>query len=201
MEGIIYYWTMWFGWTIVTFWMEKGKRRWLYASFIMMNIIVSQSYWSFSFGQIGFSYFLFILFGIFNLRRTKKKVHSTFSVATIAFAYAGIELFHVYDPVWFFGNVSIICALLSFILSLLLSKTYEETLAYTLTGVCLGDALFWTVIFQVMNYPITIGSPPFLDTISYVGIFFTLWLLFKSLTKWLEQLVDKTIKEKERIYE
>lgn len=201
MEGIIYYWVMWCGWTIVTFWMGKGKRRWLYAFFIMINIIVSGTYWPFSFGEIGLSYLLFLLFGIFSLSRTNEKVLSTFSVATIAFAYAGIELFHVYDPVWFWGNVSVICAIVSFILSLLLGKTNEQTLAYFLTGVCVGDALFWAVIFEVLDYPITIGNRSFLDTISYVGIFFTLWILFKSITKWLEQFVDKTVKEKERIYE
>lgn len=200
MEGIFYYWVMWGFWIITTFWMKKNNVRFWFSFFILSNIAVSHLYWQLKDFSFNFSYLLFLIFGMMMMNQTKHYIFSVFSVLTISFAYAAIKLVYVYDPVLFWIDIQIVSAIMTCWLSLLLGRKKKQSFAYLLTGLCYGEALFWFIISSIYK-PVTVGGFPFLETIVLSNAFLFLWELLKGITNFLEQLVEKTVKEKQERYE
>lgn len=179
---------------------KRGERFW-YAVFILCAIFFSQAHIPFAFGVIGVSYLIIILFFFILLARQTYSIYSVLAVYIIAFCYAGIQLFYVYDPIWFLGNLAVICGVITCILAFLLGKTNENVVTIFILGQSLGEALFWVVIHQVLHIHVQVGTLAYLDTLSISSIFLGFWFALKAMTRWLELLIDKTVKEKGRTYE
>lgn len=196
MEGIFYYWFMWASWIVVTFWMKKGKKRVWYSFFILLNLSVSQMFVQLNEFKLGLSYLLFALLGLIGLLHQKRYVHTILTVFTIALSYASLQMFYVYDPVWFIYDVRIFCSFIAFLLAIFLGKDNVHSFSCLLTGLCYGELIFWFVISSIYK-PVTVGDVLFLETVVFTTSFFLFWVVLKSLTSSLELLIEKNVKEKE----
>jgi len=196
MEGIFYYWIMWACWIIVTFWMKKGTQRFWYSFFILLNIFVSQTYVQLLEFNIGLSFFLFTLAGILGSIQQKRYIHTVMTAFTIALSYSSLQLFFVYDPVWFIADVKVVSSVVAFVIALFLGKDYVHSFSCLLIGLCYGELIFWIVISSIYK-PVTIGDASFLETMVFATCFLYIWIAMKSITSSLEGIVEKNAKEKE----
>lgn len=196
VEGIIYYWFMWAAWIVCTFMWRKGKWRTWITAFILVNIIFSNSFIAIADFQVRVNYFLFLLLGYFLLANRKITFSFFLTSVTLTFAYSGMMLFQLYDPVWFiFGGTWIISVLVSF-LSLYIGKTAYEQFAYVLIAVCQGEFLYSFILSNIYS-GLTVGTEQFLDITILSCTLIYIWTLYKNMIFYVEQLLQKPVKEKQ----
>ncbi|MFC0271586.1 hypothetical protein ACFFIX_08970 [Metabacillus herbersteinensis] len=197
MEGILYYWLMWAAWIIATFLLKKSVMRFSCSLFILTNILVSGLFVVVAHFNISISYFLFLMCGFF-LAVYKNNYTFGIFITSIAltFAYAGILLIRLYDPVWFIIDSVWIMSFVIGALSIYLGQTVTAQFSYYLIAICQGEFLYWFVLGQFHQHLI-IGSTEFLD-ITVVGCaFIFIWNAYSHVVVMLENNLQKPIKEKQ----
>lgn len=199
MEGIFFYWIFWCYWIIVTFWMKKETKRMVYAIFILLVIMASLKQVTFSFGTVGLSYLLIGIVFLGRLVLHGYQIYSTFAVVIIAFAYAALQLFYVYDPIWFLDKLIFISSMMTGILALLLGKNTQHCITILVLGQSIGELFFWIVAYRIVHVQVEIGYLAYMETLTVSSLCVGVWFAFKWVTKSLEQFVDKSVKGKGRI--
>ena len=197
VEGILYYWLMWAAWIITTFLLKKSVMRFACSIFILTNILVSELFVGFAQFNISISYVLFLMFGFF-LAVYKKNYTFGNLVTSIAltFAYAGILLIRLYDPVWFIIDSVWIMSFIIGALSIYLGQTVTERFSYFLIAICQGEFLYLFILGKFHQH-LVIGSAEFLD-ITVVGCaFIFIWSTYHSVVVSLENNLQKPLKEKQ----
>ncbi|HZH60597.1 MAG TPA: hypothetical protein VEY70_13675 [Metabacillus sp.] len=201
MEGIIFYWIMWLAWIVTTFMMDKKKNRLKISIFILVSILLSKWLLVVSTYSINVTLLLFLFLGYYLAVNEKKfKVVSFYLISlTITFAYAGIMLFRIYDPVWFIIDFRFIISGIISVLAIYLGRTTVQQFSLYLIAICQGEFLYWIVLGQ-FHEVITFGTAAFLDMLSIGCFMIYLWLVIQQLIIVIENTIlklQKPAKEKQ----
>lgn len=204
MEGIIFYWFMWIAWVYTTFIMEKNHHRDKLSVLILSIIFSSKAAMTIDHYQLSFPFLLMLIYSYYLTVKQKNTniILFYFSSTTITFAYAGIMLFSIYDPVWFIIDYRLIVSLIVSIIAIFLGKSNVQRYALFIMSTCHGELLYWMVMSKFHN-GISIGNPAFLDIV-VIGCFsIYIWSMYHQLIIFFEQNVQKlqrlqkTAKEKQ----
>ncbi len=192
MEGIFFYWIMWLAWIITTFFMEKKKKRLTLSISILVSILLSKWYLVISTYSINMTLLFYLFLGYYLAvnQRNFKVVSFYITSLTITFAYAGIMLFRIYDPVWFIFDVRFIVGGIISILAIYLGCTSNERFLLYIIALCQGECLYWIVLGQFHDV-ITFGTQSFLDMLSIGCLIIFLWSAIQHLTVVFENSLGK----------
>ncbi|MGM7721902.1 YphA family membrane protein [Metabacillus sp. Hm71] len=198
MEGIFFYWFMWLAWIITTFLMKKGKIRLKLTIFILITIILSELYIIVGDFNVRVSLILFMILGYYLAAKQKKRKPVLFYMITftLMFAYAGIMLFRIYDPVWFLFDYRIIVSVAISVLAIYLGKHSVQIYALFIISVCQGECLYWFILGEFHD-GLTIGTPAFLDMLVIGCSIIYLWNMSQTVILAIEQMLQKPAKEKQ----
>ena len=201
MEGIFFYWIMWLAWIFTTFMMDKSKKRLQVSICILVSILLSKWYVVFSTYSINMTLLLSLFLGYYlAVNEGKFKLISFYLTSlTITFAYAGIMLFRVYDPVWFILDIRFIIGAFISILAIYLGRASFQRYSLFVIALCQGEVLYWIVLGQFHN-EITFGTESFLDMLSIGCFIIFLWSGIQHFTMVVENSVvklQKPTKEKQ----
>ncbi|UHA58090.1 hypothetical protein KDJ21_014585 [Metabacillus litoralis] len=200
MEGIIFYWFMWLGWVVVTFIMKKNKSRLKLAFFLLVTILISKVFLVVSTFYINCSLIMFLLLGYYLAVKNKRKLVTFYLTnLTLTFAYAGIMLFHIYDPVWFVFDYRLIVSLIVSFLAIYLGKNPSQRFTFYLISVSQGEFLYW-LIMSKFHDQVTFGTAAFLDMLVIGCAMIYLWTILQQFTLLVEQSLhrfQKQTKEKQ----
>ncbi|QNF30688.1 YphA family membrane protein [Metabacillus elymi] len=198
MEGIFFYWLMWLAWVVTTFFMKKGKARIKLAIFIMLNIIISEFYMIIGDFYVRVSLLLFLLLGYYLAVKHKKQRIVSFYMTTLTlmFAYAGILLFRIYDPVWFLFDYRLIVSVAVSLLAIYLGKQTVQKYALYIISVCQGEFLYWFILGK-FHKGLTIGTAAFLDMIVIGCLIIYICTISQQFIVFIEQTLQKPAKEKQ----
>ncbi|WP_175639711.1 YphA family membrane protein [Metabacillus schmidteae] len=201
MEGIFFYWIMWLVWIFTTFMMDKNKKRLTVSIFILISILLSKWYLVISTYSINMTLLFFLFLGYYlavNLNKLKL-VSFYLTSLSLTFAYSGIMLFRIYDPVWFIFDVRFIIGFIISILAIYLGRTSIERFSLYVISLCQGECLYWIVLGQFHDV-LTFGTQSFLDMLSIGCLIIFLWSAVQHLTIMMENSIgklQKTTKEKQ----
>lgn len=204
MEGIIFYWFMWIAWVYTTFIMEKNHHRDKLSVFILLIIFSSKGAMIIDHYHLSIPFLLMLTYSYYLTAKQKQTniILYYFASTTITFAYAGIMLFSIYDPVWFIIDYRLIVSLIVSIITIYLGKSNLQRYALLIMSSCHGEFLYWLVMSKFHN-GISIGNSAFLDIV-VIGCFsIYIWSMFHQLIIFFEQSAQKlqrlhkTTKEKQ----
>ncbi|MBD1378627.1 YphA family membrane protein [Metabacillus arenae] len=198
MEGTIYYWLMWAGWITATFLLKKNKQRTFISLFILLNIIVSPHFVKIHSFYVNSSYFLFFFISLIILSAGKySRTFRNLLLGTgLSFGYAGILLFELYDPVWFFIESK---WLLSFLIGgfcIYFMESFFARVSLFYLSICQGEFLFYLVISKFQGR-LEVGAFPFLDLAAVGSLFLFAWTMYETIAIMFDQQIQKTTKEKQ----
>ncbi len=201
MEGIFFYWIMWLAWIITTFLMNKGKNRLKLTIFLLVTILLSKWNLVALTHSINMSLLMFLVLGYYlAVKNHKLKLVSFYLTSlTLTFAYTGIMLFRIYDPVWFIIDFRLMISVLVSLLAIYLGENKTQRFSIFLISICQGEFLYWIVLSRFYNQ-LTIGTEAFLDMLSIGCAVIFLWTIIQQLTLNIEQSLvkmQKPIKEKQ----
>ncbi|WP_078380163.1 YphA family membrane protein [Sutcliffiella halmapala] len=198
IEGLYFYFLSWVSWIVVMFFFAKSTQRFLLSICLLLVIAGSNSYISIVDFQVSVSYIVLASTAVILLVKILKKQYLLhyFSICTIALAYVCFKLFEIFDPIWIIFNRTWMLSFILLYLALLLFKSSENRYAFLLAGLILGELLAIFVLNNVFQYSV-IGSFEFLDVfaMSFAGL--SMWVVFESITVYLDSIIQKRVKEKQ----
>lgn len=198
MEGIFFYWIMWLAWIVTTFLMKKNKLRVKLSIFLMITILLSKYYVIVGDYTIRVSLFLFLFLGYYLAVKQKqqKSLSLLIMTLTLTFAYSGILLFRVYDPVWFFVDYRLLVSVLIGVLAIYLGKQPIHRFALCMISICQGEFLYWMILGKFYD-GLTIGTATCLDMLVIGCLIIFLWMVTEHIITTLEHTLQKPAKEKQ----
>lgn len=174
-DGILFYWFSWILWIIVTFFMRKGRNRLVFASCILLSIIVSSITISiYSLFTISFTFIVLFLYSLVILANLSNHMKLTFASATISICYIALLIWEKVSPVWMIFPRIIIFAFIIGFVAIILSNQFYVRIATTLFGMNIGEVIY-SFIWYRYGVLEEVGDLVFLDTL------FTLLLLLTIL--------------------
>lgn len=198
MDGIYFYWFMWITWIVTTFLMKKDKIRIKLTIFILVSIVISGFYIVVGDFNIRVSLLLFLLLGYYlAIKQTKRKSIAFYVMTlTLTFAYSGILLFRIYDPVWFLFDYRMIVSIVVSVLAIYLGKQPVQRYALYIISVCHGEFLYWFILGEFHD-GLTIGTAACLDMLVIGCVIIYLKTLTQKIILYFEQTLQKPAKEKQ----
>lgn len=187
MEGIFFYWFAWIGWAAVTFLMERKLLRTFYACVLLFCVLFSTT--TIHMGAYAFNgtFICFLLFAFIFLawRRLLFSSYLLLSSFITMIAYAGFCLFELFDPVWIFIDRKWAMGFLLLYIVCMLVKSTQERIVCLILGMCYGDLLFSSVLYDIHMY-YTVGALPFLDIAAISCMLLLVWALFVQFALYLD---------------
>lgn len=198
MEGIYFYWFMWITWIVTTFLMKKDNIRIKLTIFILINIVISGFYIVIGDFNVRVSLLMFLFLGYYLAVKQKgrKSIAFYMMTLTLTFAYSGILLFRIYDPVWFLFDYRLIVSIVVSVLAIYLGKQSVQKYALYIMSVCQGEFVYWFILGE-FHEGLTIGTAACLDMLVIgCGIIY-LRTLSQKVILYFEQTLQKPAKEKQ----
>jgi len=160
--GYIFFWMSWIFWVIITFFMDKTRRRTHLAILLLMAIAGANTYISIKQQQISLS-FLFIIGGAFLMHgKSQKWKHYMFVSITIMIGYTAILLWEKISPIWMIIPEYLLIPFMCGMIIIVLIKDFYQRLMTGLLGICAGELLH-KLILSSYHLQQPIGDLRFLD--------------------------------------
>ncbi|MCD7033351.1 hypothetical protein LRR81_03845 [Metabacillus sp. GX 13764] len=164
MEGILYYWIFWCWLIIAAFLWPKGTERTMAIYFILINLASSQSFVHGKEVAAGLSSLEMWAFSMYLTARNGylKSPRFLLGVFGMMAGYAAIQLFQLFDPVWFIVDKFYILLIVFTGGSLYIGKDWMERMVLFTAAMLQGEFLYWAVIRHFYE-GLFIGGADFLD--------------------------------------
>ncbi|TMN20692.1 YphA family membrane protein [Lentibacillus cibarius] len=189
-NGLIFYWLAWILWIIITFFMESAKQRTFLASWIMVLILLSNTY--ITIGEFSFSASYFVLFAVTIClhARISRTMHHVFISFTIMIGYTGMFIWGFSTPLGHFLPQLEVTVCLLVLLATLLAKGFWNKLITCLTGISGGEWLY-SFILNGYSFQDIIGDMRFFDIVFLLTAALTLQDLLLKLKLKFKNMVFK----------
>ncbi|GAA0481201.1 hypothetical protein GCM10008986_02310 [Salinibacillus aidingensis] len=188
METWIFYWLAWVLWIIVYFFDFDSRRRFCYSSFILGCMITSTTYISYSGLEIHVPLIMNCITGFILLAKSKGKFIRVSIAISLSFAYSGLKLWALFNPLWLFLSSSIIMALICILEFYIFVDDLQSQLAIALISTSAGQLLF-TFVRLSYGFTVSIGDLAYLTDVVFIMITLTLWFKIRRFSEKIEQTV------------
>ena len=189
-EGLIFYWTAWLLWGIVTFFMEKNHTRTLCAASILICLICSNVYISFSPYQMMLSFAFFMIVLAYKYVQAIKTWIQMLATFTIIIGYTSVRIWLVSTPLSLFMRETFFISIVMTLLIYFIIYDFKSQLILGFFGIAFGE-LFYSLISFTYHIDYTIGTLAFFDSLSLIVLFLLCidqvkrgyqWLISKFIT-------------------
>jgi hypothetical protein len=187
---------MWLAWVVSTFLMKKSNFRIKLTIFLLVNILISEFYMVVGPFYVRVSLLLFLVMGYYLAVKQQKNRSFLITTLTLTFAYSGILLFRIYDPVWFVFDYRLIVSAVVSMLAIYLGKQSVQKYALYIISVCQGEFLYWFILGK-FHKGLTIGTGACLDMLVIGCSIIYLWTITQNVIIYLEQTLQRPAKEKQ----
>ncbi|WP_075982143.1 YphA family membrane protein [Bacillus massilinigeriensis] len=200
MEGILFYWVIWFLWIITTFFLSKTNpirikvAIWLLLCIIFSTRRIELFHMQFSYSSI---YILITIYFLASKYSLKKRMYLIITSLVVMMAYVSILMFELFDPVLLIIKREwIIPLILTYVVFLLYNET-EMRLISLLAGTVHGEVLF-SIIVEKLTAGYTIGSLVYLDVIAITTTMILGWYGIERMAAYFNLHFQQLEKEKQK---
>ncbi|MBD1222626.1 hypothetical protein GLV94_17790 [Virgibacillus halodenitrificans] len=162
MSGLLFFWFSWMAWVILTFIMPKNEYRTELSCWLLLIIITSNLYFSFS--GITLTVVVFVLLmggGIWMIKLKRTFAHSLYSFV-VMIAFASAQLWEANLPILYINPIFKITPFVLVIIIFFLTKQIQGQLIIGIIGMTFGDILFQYILYGY-GLSVDIGGMEFLD--------------------------------------
>jgi hypothetical protein len=197
-EGLFFYFLSWVSWIVVVFFFPKSKHRTQISIALLLIIAGSNSYFYILQFKVNLAFIFLAAAALILLTASLRKNYFLhyFSICTISLAYVCFRLFEIYDPVWILFNRIWMLSFVLLYLALLLFKTKQERFVFLLTGAVQGEIINGWILNSVFSYPV-VGGFDFLSVLALSLAGLSVWIMFETITIYLDSFIQKRVKEKQ----
>lgn len=197
MAGLYFYWTAWAAWVIATFFMKKGRIRTETAALVLILIICSNRYVKLDHVEINTAFIVMLLYGYQKLAMlTRSRLIYMATVCHIVMlGYIGFSMYSMYDPAILWFDMKWMTALLIFILTQFLVKSFSLRCLTAVIGAVHGNLLY-TWIMRGFSFPVKAGSFTFFDTLAICLMMIALWRGYEEIARLLNHYFKRTFQQK-----
>ncbi|WP_270179072.1 YphA family membrane protein [Alkalihalobacillus sp. CinArs1] len=192
MDGALFIWLSWIAIIVLVFFVKPSQTTQNIVVLCLIMICAANVEIPIVVYNVNGALILCWLIGYFMLMKTlhSKKLYAALVVLMLMAAYASIELFSLYDPVFSYLYTSWSIALALFVIVHLTVQGAGQRCALLMLAIVQGE-LIMAVIYYQMGIQTVIGRYSSLDimAISVTGIF--MWEGFVQLTSHLENVMKK----------
>lgn len=198
MPGLIFLFSIWLIWIVVTFWMKKTNEfRFPIAAIILLLIILMPVHFDINRITIsGSAIFLLLLCYIIMTRLPfRKQLYLLFSIIAVMIGFAGLQLLELYDPVWMMLDRRIVYSFLFFVTSyFLFTNAILSRFLLIYTSLLQGELLY-ALILSKWQIQYLVGAMETFDLLAFI----TLVLLVEYMVRRLQHYI-RWNKNKKMIY-
>lgn len=196
MEGTYFYFCVWMGWIITTFFFKKDGFRLGMSFFLLLMIIGSQMAVSvFSFSISGSALLLAsISFVGISVYSRWMQLYTLICALIIAMIYTIFHVIELYDPVWIVIDRTWMLSGILVYASVLLHRNRTLRVWGLYVGMLQGE-LFLTFIFKAMHVTYDIGGFSFLNSAAASTVLFSLLHSIGKVVSYTGQFKRKQVKE------
>lgn len=198
MPGLIFLFSIWLIWIVVTFWMKKTNEfRFPIAAIILLLIILMPVHFDINRITIsGSAIFLLLLCYIIMTRLPfRKQLYLLFSIIAVMIGFAGLQLLELYDPVWMMLDRRIVYSFLFFVTSyFLFTNAILSRFLLIYTSLLQGELLY-ALILSKWQIQYLVGAMETFDLLAII----TLVLLVEYMVRRLQHYI-RWNKNKKMIY-
>ncbi|MUK87256.1 hypothetical protein GMD78_02420 [Ornithinibacillus sp. L9] len=164
MDGIYFYWFSWIIWVVVTFFMNKTKKRTFISCWILLSITTSNVYVTVYQYDMSLTFVSILMGGFFLFSYIPRTTYHLFCAFTMMIGYSSILIWEGQAPIWLFMPRYILIPLIAILMVCLLAKGLYPRIAIILVGICSGELLY---CHMLSDYYISkvIGEMVFFDTL------------------------------------
>lgn len=195
MEGAIFYWIAWIGWTITTFFMVKTRER-LFLSGSLLILIYASTI-TIHVDQFSMNATLLMLalisYAYIGIQRARDLYYSIFVSILLTLVYVGLYFIVIYDPVWVIFGFDLFMALPMSILTLFMIQSWRVRMPVLISAFIHGE-IAHTYIFQSINSLYVTGSLSFLSQVSIACVIVGLWSAYEWFIARMKLKVDRPVK-------
>lgn len=193
VEHVIFYWIMWSSWIVAVFFMKISRVRTMTSMIILLCIGLGELFIEYDAFLIRAAFLLIVSTGYYLAAKNERKVYFFLAVMALTSAYAGIQLFALYDPVWFLIERNAVIIGLLGILSIYLGKSMAERLGLFVLSMSQGEFLFW-VILGKFHQGLVIGTSDYLNMTAAGFAIICIWTYLESIAAEFNQQIQKSAK-------
>lgn len=200
MDGIIFYWLVWFFWVIATFFIHDRKKRSYLSIWLLVAIILSLQ--TLTIGHVEISlltvWILLTTYLLIAVKKRKAAVYLLLTIFIMMLSVATFQLLALLDPIWLLFDAVWLQALLLTYLALVLHKSTYMRLITVLSGGAHGDILYSLIVRKLtQTYPI--GSLAMLDVLALSSAFLLIIGGFKQISLFFEENFEARIRNDQKI--
>ncbi|WP_408006541.1 hypothetical protein ACJROX_17790 [Pseudalkalibacillus sp. A8] len=195
MEGNLFYWFAWIGWTITTFLISKTQQRFLLSALLLVLIYCSGITLNIDGQLVNSTLFImiFISYSYLGLQNFTELWYSIFVSILISLCYVGMHFIVVYDPVWIFVDLNFFIAIPLSLVVLFMTKRFHSRLPVLITGYAHGE-IAYIFLFNDLAPEYIIGSFIFLDILSLSCLIVFLWTVYEDFAGRIRMRIDRPFK-------
>jgi len=201
VEGLLFYWILWVGWIIITFFYPKNHPdRLNYAAWLLISILLSTTSVPLGLFEItGTGFFMMVTSYIYFSRLKKKKrlyfLLSTFILMLVTVCFLLYELF---DPVWLFMKREWLLAIILTCVTLLLLHDQKQRMIAIILGFIHGE-IFYSLILAEYSFTYPVATLYSLDSFALTLSLLFGWNLFEQMASYFDKQFHSEEKEKQKL--
>ncbi|OZU90097.1 hypothetical protein CIL03_02860 [Virgibacillus indicus] len=184
--GALFYWLCWILWIIVTFFMFKGKQRTRFAIWILLTIIFSNFYVTAGNISVSLSFLLVLTGSMLLLIPNTRLIYHLISSFTITIGYAAMLLWEKNAPVWIIFHRPLILSIITVILIVILTKSFNLRLGIGLLGMSAGE-LIYSLTLSSYGFSEPIGQIYFFE---YAVMTVVILMILDILQRWKYKVIS-----------
>ncbi len=195
MEGILFYWFTWMGWTITTFLISKTQQRFFLSALLLALIYCSGITLNIDGQLVNSTLFIiiFISYAYLGMNNLTELGYSIFVSILISLCYVGMHFIVVYDPVWIFVDLNFFIAVPLSLVVIFMTKGLQSRLPVLITGYAHGE-MAYVLLFNDLAPEYIIGSFIFLDILSLSCLIVFLWTIYEDFAGRIRLRIDRPVK-------
>jgi hypothetical protein len=201
VDGLLFYWFLWLGWIVTTFFYPKTHPdRLMVSAWILVVILLSSTTLHvvvFEMSAAG----LFIILTTYLYAatlQTKRLLYFFLSSFILMLTTVCFLLFELFDPIWVWLEREWLLAILVTTITVLLQSDKKQRLLVLLLGMIQGE-LFYSLILMKYSFLYPVATLYSLDAVALASAILMAWNGFELMAKYFEKYLHSTEKEKQKL--
>ncbi|HET7616553.1 MAG TPA: hypothetical protein VFK27_06275 [Bacillales bacterium] len=196
-HGLLFYWTVWTAWVVVTFLLPKERLRTELAILILLVLIGSARTLTLYHFQLNAALPVILIYCYWKLSGLKRsKLVYTVAVSHIVtLAYMGFSMYTLYDPAVLWIDRKWMTAVLIFLAVQFMVRSFVLRIVAAVIGTIHGNVLL-ALTLSGLSLSVLAGSLHFFDMLACCLSLMLAWKGYEQLTHYLHLFVKRTLLQK-----
>lgn len=189
-------WILWVYWIVITFLMQKERKRTLLGMLVLITISSSNLIIQLGNIAINITSIILLLISVCFLVRCQHSIYLLFASLFIAHIYAGLRFWEIVSPIWVFIPRVLLYTCVFFVLIQLFFKRSNDQLYVSFTSI-IGGEIIYSLVIHRLGWEVIIGDATLLLLLCFLTSGILIVQLCQEIKKRLKDILRTRIVSEE----